>query len=240
MRDLLRQDAGLPPSSQQRYAAYTICLLQRCSTALEDLSQYWLTKQHEIARQVYIEQVANKRYVTSQYSKQSASTLEAITGGWTPKAKPRPQRYYSKEDRRLKVAFYEAMLYKNDYIFQRRWDCIEWVVPSNRQMPLPDCSRLDKVTDVDHWVGHNSAEWMSEVIDPQFFEENKDVFPAKMLEYFKKKANHSHRLRDSTMKKLCRAADAAVPQGHVQRIERKEEMDRNGATTYKYYGRISG
>ena len=106
-------------------------------------------------------------------------------------------------------------------------------------MPLPVCSRLDKVTDVDHWVGHNSAEQMSEVIDPHFFEDNKDVFPAKTLEYFKKKANHSHWLHESTMKKCCRAADAAVPQGHVQHIKRKEEKDRNGATTYNYYGRTS-
>ena len=131
------------------------------------------------------------------------------------------------------------MLYKDDYNFQRRWDHIEWVVPSTRKTPFPVCSTLDEVTDVDHWVGHNTTDQLSEVIDPQFFEDNKNVFPAKMLEYFKKKANHSHRFRDRTMKQLRKAADAAVPQGHVQRIERREEKDQHGEITFNYYGRTS-
>ena len=129
------------------------------------------------------------------------------------------------------------MLHKKNYIFQRGWDHIEWVVPSNQEMPLPLCSRFYKLTDVDHWVGHNSVEKILEVIDPHFFEENKDVFPAKTLEYFKTKENHSHHLHEATKKKLCRAADAAVPQGHVWHIKWKEEKDHNGATTYQYYGR---
>ena len=89
LRDLLRQDAALSTLSQERYAGYTIGLLQQCSTALEDLSQYWLMKQRELARVVVTMHIANKCKYTAAYAKQSASMLQAITGGWTLKATPR-------------------------------------------------------------------------------------------------------------------------------------------------------
>ena len=143
------------------------------------MATIWESKFCEMLKHLFLQKVLRERELPLTYQEWEERTLQAITGGWKPKASQAAWRK-TKEEQQMRSDFIVAMAHKKDFTFQHDWEFIEWVVPSSHVAPLPPCSKCFKLQKKKHWVGHNNKAGLSEVIHPSFFEHTSGILTPRL------------------------------------------------------------